>query len=208
MDQSSSGNLPNGNTSGSKNGFSRSRRNRSRRKKHHSQNQSQTQAQAENRQQKKQKTKPQQEKKSQREAYMLPGFSLQREIQKPQGKPVGSEFFSDLKATPNQPLREDGNVEHLTCCYCHEPIREMSLAIDVPDFTEPAHFDCVLSRLKDQENLQPKEEIIYMGNRKFAVVVYKTQNTFDVIREIPFEDNRDFKSWRNEFSVRMRKQLE
>lgn len=206
MDQSSSGNLPNGNTSGSKNGFSRSRRNRSRRKRHHSQAQSQTQNQVENRQQKKQKSK--QEKKNQREDYTLPGFPLQRESQKSQGKAVGSEFFSDLKAAPNQPLREDGQVEHLKCCYCHEPIREMSLAIDVPDFTEPAHFDCVLSHLKDRENLQPKEEIVYMGNRKFAVVVYKTPNTFDVIREIPFEDNRDFKPWRNEFSVRMRKQLE
>lgn len=199
MDQSSSGNSSNANTSAaSGNGLPRSRRNRSRRKKHHSQ--------VENRQSKKQKL--QQERKNNRETYTLPGFPSVRDMQKPVQKSVGPEFFSDLKATPNQPLREDRNVEHLRCCYCHEPIVEMSLAIDVPDFSEPAHFDCVIARLKQQENLQPGEEIIYIGNRKFAVVVYKTQNAFDIVREIPFEDNRDFKPWRNEFSVRMRKQLE
>lgn len=199
MDQSSSGNPTNGHSfSSSGNGFNRFRRNRSRRKKHH--------AQAENRQQKKQK--PQQERKNNRESYTLPGFPTVKDLQKPAKKTVGPEFFSDLKAAPNQPLREDRNADHLKCCYCHEPILEMSLAIDVPDFTEPAHFDCVISRLKAEENLQPGEEIIYIGNRKFAVVVYKSQNVFDIIREIPFEDNRDFKPWRNEFSVRMRKQLE
>lgn len=199
MDQSSSGNLSNGSVSQSSgNGFSRSHRSRSRRKKHHSS--------VDNRQQKKQK--PQHERKNNCDSYTLPGFSSGRELQKSAQKAVGPEFFSDLKAAPGQALREDSNVEHLKCCYCHEPICEMSLAVDVPGFAEPAHFDCVIARLKQQENLRSGEEIIYIGNRRFAVVVYKTPNTFDIIREIPFEDNRDFKSWRNEFSVRMRKQLE
>ena len=47
-----------------------------------------------------------------------------------------------------------------------------------------------------------------MGNRRFAVVVYTDKNRFDIVREIPFEDTRDFKPWRNAFSVKMRKQLE
>ena len=199
MDQSSSGNPTNGHSSSSSgNGFTRSRRNRSRRKKHH--------AQAENRQQKKQK--PQQERKNNRESYTLPGFPTVKDLQKPAKKTVGPEFFSDLKATPDQPLLGDSQAEHLVCCYCHHPIEEMSLAVDVPENESPAHFDCVIERLKSSENLQPGESVIYMGNRRFAVVVYTDKNRFDIVREIPFEDTRDFKPWRNAFSVKMRKQLE
>lgn len=182
----------------SANGFSRSRRNRSRRKKHSTP--------AENRQPKKQKSHLQ--RKNNHGNDTLPGFFLSKDSQKPVHRSVDTSFFADLKAEPNQPLNEDQNIDHLNCCYCHEPIRQMSLAIDVPDFAEPAHFDCVIKQLKAQEALAEGEEIIYIGNRKFAVVVYKTQNSFDLIREIPFEETRDFKAWRNEFSVRMRKQLE
>ena len=96
----------------------------------------------------------------------------------------------------------------MTCCYCRQPIEEMSLAVDVPDSDSPAHFDCVIERLKKSENLQPGESVIYMGNRRFAVVVYTDKNRFDIVREIPFEDTRDFKPWRNAFSVKMRRQLE
>ena len=140
--------------------------------------------------------------------YTPEGFLTLKDLQKPHGKVVGPEFFSDLKATPDQPLLGDSQAEHLVCCYCHHPIKEMSLAVDVPESESPAHFDCVIERLKSSENLQPGESVIYMGNRRFAVVVYTDKNRFDIVREIPFEDTRDFKPWRNAFSVKMRKQLE
>lgn len=143
-----------------------------------------------------------------RDTYKLPGFPTSKDLQKPRERVVGPEFFSDLKATPDQPLIGDSQAEHLTCCYCRQPIEEMSLAVDVPDSDSPAHFDCVIERLKSSENLQPGESVIYMGNRRFAVVVYTDKNRFDIVREIPFEDTRDFKPWRNAFSVKMRKQLE
>lgn len=140
--------------------------------------------------------------------YTPEGFLTLKDLQKPHGKVVGPEFFSDLKTTPDQPLLGDSQAEHLVCCYCHHPIKEMSLAVDVPENESPAHFDCVIERLKSSENLQPGESVIYMGNRRFAVVVYTDKNRFDIVREIPFEDTRDFKPWRNAFSVKMRKQLE
>ena len=80
--------------------------------------------------------------------YTPEGFLTLKDLQKPHGKVVGPEFFSDLKATPDQPLIGDSQAEHLTCCYCRQPIEEMSLAVDVPDSDSPAHFDCVIEPLR------------------------------------------------------------
>lgn len=145
----------------------------------------------------------------QRDDFLLSDFPSLKEISRKGMKVVGNEYFADLKATPEQPLKEDQNTTILSCCYCRQPIKEMSLAIDVPDKDSPAHFDCVIEHLKKDEDLKPEENLIYMGNRKFAVVVYKNNShSFDILREIPFEESKDFKPWRNEFSVRMRSRLE
>ncbi len=110
-------------------------------------------------------------------------------------------FISDKK------LQADRNSEHLECCLCHKEIFEMTTAVDMVDYNAPAHFECVIDRLNNTENLKDGEKIIYLGNRKFGVVKYNKNNGFNIIREVFYEDANGFKDWRNSFSVEMRKKI-
>ncbi len=86
------------------------------------------------------------------------------------------------------------------CSICGKTIDDISSAIDEKRSQKPAHFDCVIQQITEQENLKEKEKIVYMGGGRFAVIQTEDDKNknFTVIREIPYEEERDERvEWRD-----------
>lgn len=92
------------------------------------------------------------------------------------------------------------NVEipELECPICHKNIRYLASAICIDADKTPAHFDCVLARLQQENELMEKERICYLGNGSFGIVKQVEGNTqkFFIRKRIQFEEPETHPEWR------------
>ncbi len=99
-------------------------------------------------------------------------------------------------------------VEYKTCPICGKSVKSMLTAISVNDEMDPAHFDCVLKQITEQEKIGNGEKVTYIGNGTFAVVKMKPGSkgaSFTVIKKIQYE-NKDIKAeWRKRISKRLKR---
>ncbi|MCL2480734.1 MAG: hypothetical protein FWF38_03375 [Spirochaetaceae bacterium] len=103
----------------------------------------------------------------------------------------------------NNPPREkpEENKIILKCEICMQDIQDISSAIALPETGNPAHFDCVLKRIKENENLREKEQLVYLGSGTFGIIenISTNQNpNFKIIRKIDFEDHENIPEWRKQ----------
>jgi hypothetical protein len=85
------------------------------------------------------------------------------------------------------------------CPYCGQNVRDVLTAIALNEGATPAHFDCVLRQLAEEEELQPKEKIIYLGNGSFGIVRFKSQSdpkNFVIRKRIQIEPEKIDLDWR------------
>lgn len=91
----------------------------------------------------------------------------------------------------------------LVCTKCGEQIQDITSALAEKGGEGPVHFDCVLSFLQGAENLGPNEKIVYIGQGRFAVVVFENPadtRKFKIVRAIEWESRDTKAEWRNEIS--------
>ena len=91
------------------------------------------------------------------------------------------------------------------CGICQQDIQDLSTAIALPEPERlPAHFDCIIKRIKENENLGEKEQVVYLGSGSFGVVENVSGNqgnqgpNFKIIKKIDFEDKENVPEWRKE----------
>lgn len=103
----------------------------------------------------------------------------------------------NLKAIAQMKARE------VICPMCNQPITEMASAMTDKSSGKPAHFDCVLSKVKESEPTSENEKISYIGQGRFAVLYYENprdQRTFSIKKIIEWEDREKKIEWRDEMS--------
>jgi hypothetical protein len=89
------------------------------------------------------------------------------------------------------------------CPWCGKPIKDISTAVSDKNTGEAIHFDCVIARLSEGENLESGDAICYIGGGRFGVVHFGTaQNNKDFkIKKIFEWENKDDRSeWRRSIS--------
>lgn len=89
------------------------------------------------------------------------------------------------------------------CEYCNQPIEELASAIANKDTGNPAHFDCVLSKINETEKLADNEKITYIGQGRFAVVYFENPHDlrhFTIKRVIEWEKREATYEWRTEIA--------
>jgi hypothetical protein len=59
------------------------------------------------------------------------------------------------------------------CAWCGEPIKDVGTAIEDKVSGGPVHFDCIISRLSENENLEKGEVISYIGGGRFGIVRFR-----------------------------------
>ena len=99
-------------------------------------------------------------------------------------------FDSGKKNTRRGPSEKASPPESVPdCVICNKKIQDLALAVIDGSENRPAHFDCVISKITEKEELSPMEKVVYIGSGNFAVVnalAYRN-NKVEIIRKISIE---------------------
>lgn len=99
-------------------------------------------------------------------------------------------------------------VEYKTCPICGKAVKSLLTAISVNPDMDPAHFDCVLKQLQEQETLKKGEKISYLGNGTFAVIKMKQGGkgpAFTILKKIQYEEKDKKADWRKKIGKRLKR---
>ena len=91
------------------------------------------------------------------------------------------------------------------CPYCGQNVRDVLTAIAIEENEAPTHFDCVIKKIAEDEKLQPKEKVVYLGNGAFGVVYFKNPSDprqFTIRKRIQIEAEKTEIDWRKSVSNR------
>ncbi|MBN1685957.1 MAG: hypothetical protein JW852_04835 [Spirochaetales bacterium] len=85
------------------------------------------------------------------------------------------------------------------CPYCGQNVRDVLTAIAVESSDVPVHFDCVIKKIAETEELDAKDKICYLGKGSFGIVHFKNPSDpakFTIKKRIQIEDEKKEISWR------------
>jgi hypothetical protein len=92
------------------------------------------------------------------------------------------------------------------CPYCGQNVRDILTAIALETDEAPTHFDCVIKKIGDDEGLQPKEKVVYLGNGGFGIVYFKNPSDpkqFTIRKHVQIEPEKKEITWRKAVSTRL-----
>ncbi|WP_455381206.1 hypothetical protein [Salinispira pacifica] len=93
--------------------------------------------------------------------------------------------------------------EYGSCPICSQPMRDIQSAIAFPPGNEPAHFECVVRRIGEDEHISSGERVVYLGNGSFGIVEDQSaagDSKYVIKRRIQFEEPDRSIAWRKELS--------
>ncbi|MEM5947859.1 hypothetical protein WKV44_04820 [Spirochaetia bacterium 38H-sp] len=96
-------------------------------------------------------------------------------------------------------------IPSLTCSVCGELIYDVYTTIAHKDSGEPIHFECAVNMIKQTETLGKDEELCYLGNGAFGIVIMKQPPSpvrFFIKKRIEFEP-KDKGAWKKDISVNL-----
>jgi len=86
-----------------------------------------------------------------------------------------------------------------SCAWCDKPIKDISLAISEPDTGKPVHFECVINRIIERENLENGDTVSYIGGGRFGVVHFNNPpdtRDFTIKKIFEWENKEHRADWR------------
>jgi hypothetical protein len=94
---------------------------------------------------------------------------------------------------PSQPLPK------AVCPYCEKAIPDLSAAITDKASGTPAHFDCVIQRISEMEQLGPGDGVTYIGGGRFGILHFNNPNdlkSFQIKKVVQWEEKDKRAPWR------------
>ena len=101
------------------------------------------------------------------------------------------------------PLKDYG-----VCPYCSKTITDINSAIADKLTEEPVHFECIIERIAEQEEVSKDEKIVYLGGGSFGIVQLRNTNSrvpFFIRKRIQYEGKDKPIQWRKEVSRKISK---
>ena len=89
------------------------------------------------------------------------------------------------------------------CPWCGKPIKDIATAISDKESGNPVHFDCVLARIVEMEQLETNDSVCYIGGGRFGVIHYNNppdMRDFTVKRILEWEVKEKNYEWRKPIS--------
>jgi len=89
------------------------------------------------------------------------------------------------------------------CPWCEKPIKDITTAICDKETGRPVHFDCVIARITEMENLEPNDGICYIGGGRFGIVHYNNPpdtRDFSIKKIYEWETKDSNNEWRRPIS--------
>lgn len=87
------------------------------------------------------------------------------------------------------------------CPLCGKPVRDAVSALGYGEEHAPAHFDCVMERLRATRELRPDEQLCYLGGGNFGVVRFgkgEGAPPFTIGERISYEPQHERPQWRKD----------
>jgi hypothetical protein len=106
-------------------------------------------------------------------------------------------LFDRPKWVPPVPPSEPLPVA--SCAWCDKPIKDISLAISEPGTGKPVHFECVINRIIERENLESGDTVSYIGGGRFGVVHFNNPpdtRDFTIKKIFEWENKESRSDWR------------
>ncbi len=111
--------------------------------------------------------------------------NFRRRNHRRRGKPAG-------EPAPQRPA-----LPTPACPVCQKPIRELASALSYRQTGSPAHFDCILKELREENEVLPQEKLCYLGGGTFAILTFKGGgNKFAIRKKIPYEHKETVQEWK------------
>ncbi|MDR2741546.1 MAG: hypothetical protein LBB98_05250 [Treponema sp.] len=85
------------------------------------------------------------------------------------------------------------------CSICGKPVKDIASAVTDRITGAPAHFDCIISRISENEKIERGDTVTYIGGGRFGIVYFANpQDTrnFKVKKIIEWEDKGNRAEWR------------
>lgn len=79
------------------------------------------------------------------------------------------------------------------CRICGEPIEFIAESISEGDGGF-SHFDCVVARIREQEDVKEDEYVSYIGHGNFAVFTKDEEGHFNIKTRVPYESKENYDS--------------
>ena len=91
------------------------------------------------------------------------------------------------------------SIPQTTCPWCEKPIKDIAMAICEPDSGKPVHFDCVINRIVERENLESGDTVSYIGGGRFGIIHYNNPpdtRDFRIKKIFEWEKKENRGEWR------------
>lgn len=133
----------------------------------------------------------------------------QTTTQKSRGQQKPKQFRPPKAVTQDQIKEEEDailafkNGNQVKCARCHEPIIDLSSAVQDRELQKPIHFDCALEQITNAERLSASEKIAYIGQGRFGIISYANPRDikhFSIKKIIEWEDRENPPAWRSEMA--------
>lgn len=90
--------------------------------------------------------------------------------------------------------KKDGQEKPI-CPICNEPIYIIEQSILYVATNTPAHFDCIIKHLSEENKLEENEKIVYLGSGTFGIIqernaAHSSGSKFFVKKRIDYEDRK------------------
>lgn len=110
----------------------------------------------------------------------ISGFSTLNQVA---GVPKPREFHSSIPVAPTKSVKEPKCV----CALCGQNINQIAQAMVNGD-GEYVHFDCVLSQIKADNQVEENQVISYIGSGNFGICEKNPDGKYTIVRVIPYEN--------------------
>ena len=127
-------------------------------------------------------------KKGRTKAQAISGFSTLSQVS---GAPLARSHHSSIPVPLQKTVCEPLSI----CPLCGEKIQSIAQCFSLSEGY--AHFDCVLERIKSQENLSEGEIVSYVGSGAFAVCRRGDDGKYTIEKRIEVENKETYNGFKN-----------
>jgi hypothetical protein len=141
-------------------------------------------------------------------------FSGRRDESQKHGKKQSDSLFSEGKLEKNNlslherlrwtaPVLPANPITTPDCPWCGKQIKDITTAISDKDTGLPVHFDCVLLRIAEMENVEANDNVCYIGGGRFGIIHYNNlpdTRDFSIKKILEWEKKDSNSEWRRPIS--------
>ena len=109
-----------------------------------------------------------------------------------------SRYYRRRSNKPNSRNRRPREQAPL-CPVCNKPVRNLYSAITHKPSNQPAHFDCILKDIRNNQELTSKEKVCYLGGGSFGIIQMRNTSSsvpFLIRKRIQYEEKEQPLEWR------------